>query len=196
MAEGKTTITRQKRKKNLTHKNIMHAAKKLYEKKGIGNISIEEITEYADVSRSTFFSHFASLEILSTEIACKAIDEILEFYRQSGKNGIAGIKVLLEKLVDDTCPYPYFSTEIFMNGILKTRGKTAFYEFEHVLYEELKSANTSKNSFSIEEQLPLILGSYFRNIYQKLIRGEETYNPEEIKTTINKFIDNLIGDNE
>ncbi|MEG2456776.1 MAG: helix-turn-helix domain-containing protein, partial [Clostridia bacterium] len=56
--------SRRLRKKNNTHKALLHSAKKLFEDKGIGNVTIDEISEAADVSRSTFFTHFASLDDL------------------------------------------------------------------------------------------------------------------------------------
>ena len=49
---------RRSRKKEQTHRTIMHSAKVLFEQHGINNVTIEQIAENADVSRSTFFSHF------------------------------------------------------------------------------------------------------------------------------------------
>ena len=148
----KTTETRQRRKKNLTHKSIMHSAKRLFEEKGLGNVTIEEITEAADVSRSTFFSHFASLESLSTEIAGVAIEDILEAHTRSGENGIKGVKVLADKLIDDTCPYPYLTAELLMNGIVKSRGKSPFYYFENLITNELAITGVEKEKFSSKEK--------------------------------------------
>jgi sugar phosphate isomerase/epimerase len=62
---------RRSRKKEQTHRSIMHSAKVLFEQHGINNVTIEQIAENADVSRSTFFSHFDSLDSLLTEIAAE-----------------------------------------------------------------------------------------------------------------------------
>ena len=43
--------SRRLRKKNNTHKALLHAAKKLFEEKGLGNVTIDEISEAADVSQ-------------------------------------------------------------------------------------------------------------------------------------------------
>ena len=43
-------------KKQNTHKAILHQAKVLFEKEGIGNVTIEQISESADVSRSHSFA--------------------------------------------------------------------------------------------------------------------------------------------
>ena len=67
--------SRRSRKKQNTHKAILHQAKVLFEKEGIGNVTIEQISESADVSRSTFFSHFASVDDLLKEISDEEIND-------------------------------------------------------------------------------------------------------------------------
>ena len=171
----------------------MHNAKKLYEKKGLGNATIEEITEAADVSRSTFFSHFASIDALSTEIAGIAIQDILETHKKSGKRGIEGIIVLINKLIDDTCPYPHLTAELLMNGMLKSTNQSPFYDFERLITSELISEGVGEEGYSYSEQVSLILGAYFGIVFQKLIKREDFDNPDEIKKTINKLIYNIIG---
>lgn len=189
---NKPKESRQKRKRNQTHYNIMHNAKRLFEKKGLGNVTIEEITEKADVSRSTFFSHFISLEALSTEIAGVAIKDILDAYANSGKQGIEGIFVLIDKLIDDISPYPYLSTELLMNGIVKSRGKSPFYNFENLIRQEL-TKEKSINDFEDQEKVAIIIGSSFGLVLQKLIRGESFDHPEEMKKTIRKLTYHITG---
>ncbi|MGN0567222.1 MAG: TetR/AcrR family transcriptional regulator, partial [Acutalibacteraceae bacterium] len=68
--------SRRSRKKQNTHRAILHNAKILFEQKGIGNVTIEQISESADVSRSTFFSHFASLDDLLREISDEEVNDV------------------------------------------------------------------------------------------------------------------------
>ena len=70
--------SRRSRKKQNTHKAILHQAKVLFEKEGIGNVTIEQISESADVSRSTFFSHFASVDDLLKEISNEEINDVFD----------------------------------------------------------------------------------------------------------------------
>ena len=74
--------SRRSRKKQNTHKAILHQAKVLFEKEGIGNVTIEQISESADVSRSTFFSHFASVDDLLKEISDEEINDVFEAARK------------------------------------------------------------------------------------------------------------------
>ena len=77
--------TRRSRKKEQTHRAIMHSAKVLFEQNGINNVTIDRIAEEADVSRSTFFTHFESLDALLGEIAAEEISDILSPPEGSGK---------------------------------------------------------------------------------------------------------------
>ena len=99
--------SRRSRKKQNTHKAILHQAKVLFEKEGIGNVTIEQISESADVSRSTFFSHFASVDDLLKEISDEEINDVFEAARKG--DGELTVSALLKQLNDDTYPYPYLS---------------------------------------------------------------------------------------
>ena len=104
--------SRRSRKKQNTHKAILHQAKVLFEKEGIGNVTIEQISESADVSRSTFFSHFASVDDLLKEISNEEINDVFD---AAGKgDGKLTVSALLKQLNDDTYPYPYLSCEVHM----------------------------------------------------------------------------------
>ena len=188
-------VTRQSRKKTNTHNSLMHAAKELFEKKGLGNATINEITELADMSRSTFFSHFNSTETLTSELAELAIQEILDVYIRSNKHGIEGLTVLCNKLIDDTCPYPHLSAELLMGGIVNSNDNSTFSVFLEVLEKELDNSNIPENLLNRSEQVALLVGTYFGLISQRLIKGQK-FVPLEIKKTMYKIINQLGGENE
>lgn len=190
--EAKSKQSRQSRKRNATHESIMHNAKRLFEKKGLGNVTIEEITEKTDIARSTFFSHFDSVDALIYEIAETAVGDIVESFFNSKNEGKEGIISLFDKMIEDTCPYPYLSVELFTNSIIKTRGKTAFYNIERILVDELAKIS-EYNRDSIEEKAALLLGAYFGIVFQKLIKDEE-FDKEKIKSFVTKQINTIIGD--
>ncbi|NCA66517.1 MAG: TetR/AcrR family transcriptional regulator [Clostridia bacterium] len=186
--------TRQSRKRNATHISIMHNAKKLFEEKGLGKVTIEEITEAADISRSTFFAHFDSVDALVAEIADIAVRDILDEYVKRGKNGREGILALMDKLIEDTCPYPYLTVELFLNGIVKSRGKTPFSELESLICKELTNAGVNEARYSHKEQSALVMGAYFGTVFQKFIRRESLWEAEEIKHIVKNLLNNIIGE--
>lgn len=129
--------SRRLRKKNNTHKALLHAAKKLFEEKGLGNVTIDEISEAADVSRSTFFTHFNSLDDLMEQIAAEEINDLVSVFEESEQE--VSISALIDKLVDDTIPYPYLTGNLLMRGIL-CKGESSFSKIYDIATERIKNA--------------------------------------------------------
>ena len=128
--------SRRLRKKNNTHKALLHAAKKLFEEKGLGNVTIDEISEAADVSRSTFFTHFNSLDDLMEQIAAEEINDLVSVFEESEQE--VSIPALIDKLVDDTIPYPYLTGNLLMRGIL-CKGESSFSKIYDMAAERIKT---------------------------------------------------------
>lgn len=188
--------SRRSRKKQNTHKAILHQAKVLFEKEGIGNVTIEQISESADVSRSTFFSHFASVDDLLKEISDEEINDVFEAARKG--DGELTVGALLKRLNDDTYPYPYLSAEVLMRGIL-SKGESNFAQVDRFLRKEIvndKSYANTLEEFSSKELSALILGAFFGLIFQKMINDESFTNPDETSVTIQKFIKYLKNQEE
>ena len=178
------------------HKAILHQAKVLFEKEGIGNVTIEQISESADVSRSTFFSHFASVDDLLKEISDEEINDVFEAARKG--DGELTVSALLKLLNDDTYPYPYLSAEVLMRGIL-SKGESNFAQVDRFLRKEIvtdKSYANTLEEFSSKELSALILGAFFGLIFQKMINNESFTNPDETSVTIQKFIKYLKNQEE
>lgn len=180
--------SRRSRKKQNTHRAILHNAKILFEQKGIGNVTIEQISDSADVSRSTFFSHFASLDDLLREISDEEVNDVFSAVQKD--EGDPTISALLRQLNSDVYPYPYLSCEVLMRGIL-AKGESNFSQIDRFLRKEIeKDGGYSKalETFSSKELSGLILGAFFGLVFQKLINDESFDNPDETYITIRKFI--------
>ena len=94
------------RKRTKTQRAILHAAKVLYEKNGVGNVPFDDIAETAGVCRTTVFNHFADAAELQQALAVAEIGELIDFGEESKFKGIVLIHTLLDKLIDDTANYP------------------------------------------------------------------------------------------
>ncbi len=187
--------SRRSRKRGNTHKAIMHSAKVLFESYGIANVTIDQISEGADVSRSTFFSHFASLDDLLQQIANEEINDILEAVDQCGES--PSISTLIRQLNNDTYPYPYLACELMMRGIL-SKGETSFTKVDALIRSELSKDCYSRvrEYFSVKELSAITIGAYFGLVFQKLINDEPFENPSETNDTIQKFISFLENQEE
>ena len=84
------------RKRTKTQRAILHAAKVLYEKQGVGNVPFDDIAETAGVCRTTVFNHFADAAELQQALAVAEIGELIEFGEESSLSGLALIFALLD----------------------------------------------------------------------------------------------------
>lgn len=181
------TLTRQKRKKNKTHTSIMHSAKALFEQKGIGNVTVEEISEKADISRSTFFTHFQSIDDLLLELANQEIEDLLEVVKKENRTGISNIELLFYKLLDDIYNYPSLSMFLLTNNILSNKNQSCKPLVE-IIKKDLIDSNVNQSEFSINEACGLLLGTVFGPLYQKFIEGTPFNDINEQKKTITKIL--------
>lgn len=179
------TSRHSKRRAN-THKALMHSAKVLFEENGISNVTIEKIAEVADVSRSTFFTHFASLDDLLNQIADEEIDDIYAAAENSDKSGMSA---LFSQLTQDTYPYPNLITEYVTRSILSDK-KSSVSKVLDLIKNEIDAGGYGemKKTFSANDISALIFGAYFGLVYYKLANKEPFEDPEEINGKINNFI--------
>lgn len=178
--------TRRLRKKEQTHLAIMHSAKVLFEQNGINNVTIEQIAEGADVSRSTFFTHFESLDALLGEIAAKEISDILSPLEDGSK---PTIETVFSRLNADTYPYPYLMGELFMRSIIAP-GKSPASNVDALLQQEIEQGEYDKmrEQFSSKDISAFVFGAYFGLIFQKFMNDEPFENPDETNDKIQKLI--------
>ena len=66
-----------------TRKKLLEAGKELICRKGLGNTSVEEITEAAGVAKGTFYTYFQRKEEIVYELSRGMFGEILENARKS-----------------------------------------------------------------------------------------------------------------
>jgi len=67
---------RRERRKEETRSQIFQAAMRLFERKGVFDTTVEEITESADVAKGTFFNYFPSKEAILTKLAERQVGVI------------------------------------------------------------------------------------------------------------------------
>lgn len=94
------------KKRTKTQRAILHAAKGLYEKHGVGSVPFDDIAEAAGVCRTTVFNHYADAGELQAALAVAEIGDLIDFCSRSDKRGLALIQALLDQLISDTVNYP------------------------------------------------------------------------------------------
>ena len=161
------------RKRTKTQRAILHAAKVLYEKQGVGNVPFDDIAETAGVCRTTVFNHFADAAELQQALAVAEIGELIEFGEESSLSGLALIFALLDKLIDDTANYPRVMARLANATILGGEsGRVSEIErliarhFELEFQDALTRANISAPMLA-----QMTMGLYYGQVNHQLAFG-------------------------
>ena len=161
------------RKRTKTQRAILHAAKVLYEKNGVGNVPFDDIAETAGVCRTTVFNHFADAGELQQALAVAEIGELIEFGEGSKLKGLALIDALLDKLIDDTANYPRVMARLANATILGGEGgrvseieRMIARQYELELGEFLARANVSSAMLA-----QMTMGLYYGQVNHQLAFG-------------------------
>lgn len=72
------TIDRHAQRKATTHQKMLDAAQDLIAQRGYVRVDISDITEHANVSRGTFYQHFANKEACVQELVQQGFDSLVQ----------------------------------------------------------------------------------------------------------------------
>lgn len=109
---GGTKITgRRQRKAAETRLALFRAATKLFIQRGFNNVTVEDITEAADVGKGTFFNYFPTKEHVLGVIAEIQLAKIAEAIRSSDTDEIS-VRAMLRQLALHLAEEPGRSPEL------------------------------------------------------------------------------------
>ena len=161
------------RKRTKTQRAILHAAKVLYEKQGVGNVPFDDIAETAGVCRTTVFNHFADAGELQQALAVAEIGELIDFGESSSLRGLPLIFSLMDKLIDDTANYPRVMARLANATILGGEsGRVS--EIERLIakhYEQEFGATLSQARVTSGLLSQMTLGIYYGQVNHLLAYG-------------------------
>lgn len=129
-------------KKERSRQKIMHAAKGLFEKYGIDDVTFNQIADEAEVCRTTVFNHFAGISELMLAISSQEAEDIREFCMERELKGLELIYGLYDKLIEDTAYYPMLASRLANNAILSNEKDNPVKIIEEMTVEGLESAGT------------------------------------------------------
>ncbi|MGD9875021.1 MAG: TetR/AcrR family transcriptional regulator [Kiritimatiellia bacterium] len=82
-----------------THGKLLNAALLMFAEKGMDAITVEDITERADLGKGTFYRHFNTKEELMGALVQKAVDSLVaELHKAAGE--ATDLKTVLGKLLE------------------------------------------------------------------------------------------------
>lgn len=177
-------------KRARSKQTILHAAKGLFEEKGIHNVTFQEIADRAEMSRTTVFNYFATINDLLLALAEEEVDDLLEYCEQSSLEGEALIESLFLRLIDDTANYPLLTIRLIFNSILNEQQDSAIAKLEKVVINHADGATPEEK----EQRLVLLSGLYYGLVNHCLVE-HRAFNAEELKAQYRKLSAQIIRGN-
>jgi len=146
-----------------TRLNILQVVMQRILEKDFHEITVDEICRYAEISRGTFFNHFATKNhIFKYYIKLWGVQIKLEMEEESFKNKTVKdkIKFLYHKIVEENKKYPnlfnsYLKEILEPNNEIKLTGAEFAYRFPNVNHEP--SRVEELNDFSLGKVLEALL---------------------------------------
>lgn len=174
-------------KKEKSRMKIMHAAKGLFEKYGIDDVTFTQIAKEADVCRTTVFNHFASTRELLLAIFAQETEDLKEYADNTGLEGVPLIYALFDRLIEDTSNYPTLSMRLITNAIMSRDEENPIAMIEDMVRCSLTAANPEDTELKVVS----ITGAYYGLINHYHI-NKLNFQAETMKSEFRQIMDEII----
>ncbi len=172
------------RSKNL----IKKALAKLIHEKDIAKITVSDIIREADISRGTFYAHYADVNAVVNQIESEELKNLIDFVDRFGFENISSnivdfIKLICEYLSRDMDYYRMLTQSNILNNFI--------WRLVNVYYERLHNEVVAvvKDADSDEINLYLIyITSGAKTVILSWLNGEIKGTPEQVGERIGKLI--------
>ena len=174
-------------KKEKSRMNIMHAAKGLFEKYGIDDVTFTQIAKEADVCRTTVFNHFAGTRELLLAIFAQETEDLKVYAESTGLEGVSLIYALFDRLIEDTANYPSLSMRLITNAIMSRDEENPIAMIEDMV----RCSLTASNPEDTELKVVSITGAYYGLINHYHI-NKLSFEAETMKSEFRRIMDEII----
>ena len=144
-------------KKEKSRMKIMHAAKGLFDRYVIDDVTFTQIAKEADVCRTTVFNHFAGTRELLLAIFAQETEDLKEYAESTGLEGVPLIYALFDRLIEDTSNYPTLSMRLITNAIMSRDEENPIAMIEDMV----RCSLTAEDPEDTELKVVSITGAYY-----------------------------------
>ncbi|MHB1209225.1 MAG: TetR/AcrR family transcriptional regulator [Acidimicrobiales bacterium] len=135
-------VGRRERKKSQTHQSLRVAALRLCAERELGEVTVEDIADEADVALRTFYAHYRSKEDAIVGFDASRVEQLrlalLE--RPNDEAPLESLRVVLQRLHDESRDeWPLRMRVLQKNPILVPRMFASFVVFERAMIETIAS---------------------------------------------------------
>ncbi len=170
-------------KKARSRMYIMHAAKELFEEKGINHVTFNDIADRAGMCRTTIFNHFATINDLMLALLDQEVEDLLEYSEDSRLEGWELIQGVFSKLIEDTANYPALASKLIARGIISEQKRSSLRQIEDLIWDNLEEEDDERR----EHIVVLLLGSYYGLINHYFINNYE-FDKQKMKKDMDKYV--------
>ncbi|NLD11714.1 TetR/AcrR family transcriptional regulator [Aminicella lysinilytica] len=163
-------------KRARSRKLIMHAAKGLFEEKGIRNVTFNDIAERADMCRTTVFNHFATINELMIALAEEEVNDIMDYCDDTKLHGKKLIMAMFDKLIEDTANYPALTSTLTANSIINAQERKTIGRIEQLIIDNVGDMTPKEK----EKKVVMLTGSYYGLVNHYFINGN-IFDPKNMK---------------
>ncbi len=172
------------RSKNL----IKKALAKLIHEKDIGKITVSDIIREADISRGTFYAHYADVHAVVEQIESEELKNLMDFV---DRFGFENIITNTSTFIEDICVYLNKDIEYYRMIAQSNILNNFIWRMVNIYYEKLleHTLNSVGASDRDEAELYLIyITSGAKTIIMSWLNGEIKCTPAEIGERLGKLI--------
>lgn len=173
---------------------ILKASRKLFSAKGYENTTIEDVAEYAEISKATLYNYFPNKESLLIGIAEEELERVRHFISHDLKtvsSAAEKIRRVLEVFILDAIPYINLSRKItYLNScetspLYATRMDMIAIFLELVL--EAQKQEDFRSDLSPDDIADTIMSIYLMAQFQW--HDIDHYTPEFCRQRLNRILD-------
>ncbi len=189
------TLSRRERKKQETRQRLMEAALRLFQERGYDDTTVKQITEAADVAKSTFFNYFETKVAILPALAewrLEQLEEMLE--RGAPASPVARIKLALHLVAEDPLINPLLAQRLFV-AIMHQQHRQPVHPARVLTNLLAKQVRQAQDVGEIRADLdPIYLGGILRAIFfQQLMMWHCGYRPVPLPDMLDTTVDLLLG---
>lgn len=175
-------------KKEKTRIKIMHAAKGLFEKNGIENVTFNQIAESAEVCRTTVFNHFSDSKELMLALTVQEISDVEEYCKEGGWEGEELAYKLFSKLIEDASLYPKLTAILMTNAILSQEEDNPIKVIEKIITKGFERDYDTESS----ERLSVLISGIYYGLINHYHINNKAFDCVEMKDEFKRLLSHVI----
>lgn len=167
---GAAVKGRRARKAAEMRDRIFRAAIELYAERGLANVTVEQITERADVGKGTFFNYFTNKEAILAYFGSKQVERLEQAMSRGEIQGSAAQRIIrtLELLASYPDVTPSLTRDLFVSalradGVTEAQGASIWHLQGLIagIIREGQSTQEIRSELAPQQAALFLLGQYF-----------------------------------